>query len=87
MKAAAIIADSVTLLIDALDDLDRLITILSRMKDILLEPGTRPKPQYPSSLSQLLQNPISFWTTCLKFQRPDIGLEIQGFFVYPLVLP
>ncbi len=23
----------------------------------------------------------------LKYQRPDIGLEIQGFFVYPLVLP
>ena len=21
------------------------------------------------------------------YQRPDIGLEIQGFFVYPLVLP
>ena len=36
MKAAAIIADWVTLLIDALDDLDRLIAILSRMKDVLL---------------------------------------------------
>ena len=30
MKAAAIIADWVTLLIDALDDLDRLIAVLSR---------------------------------------------------------
>jgi hypothetical protein len=36
MKAAAIIADWVTLLIDALDDLDRLIAVLSRMKDVLL---------------------------------------------------
>ena len=59
MKAAAIIADWVTLLIDALDDLDRLIAILSRMKDVLLKAGARVQNRniHPS-LSQLLQNPI-----------------------------
>jgi len=58
MKAAAIIADWVTLLIDALDDLDRLIAILSRMKDVLLKAGARVQNRniHPS-LSQLLQNP------------------------------
>ena len=59
MKAAAIIADWVTLLIDALDDLDRLIAVLSRMKDVLLKAGARVQNRniHPS-LSQLLQNPI-----------------------------
>ena len=59
MKAAAIIADWVTLLIDALDDLDRLIAILSRMKDVFLKAGARVQNRniHPS-LSQLLQNPI-----------------------------
>ena len=59
MKAGAIIADWVTLLIDALDDLDRLIAILSRMKDVLLKAGARVQNRniHPS-LSQLLQNPI-----------------------------
>ena len=58
-KAAAIIADWVTLLIDALDDLDRLIAVLSRMKDVLLKAGARVQNRniHPS-LSQLLQNPI-----------------------------
>ena len=67
MKAAAIIADWVTLLIDALDDLDRLIAILSRMKDVLLKAGARVQNRniHPS-LSQLYRI-LYFWTTCLKF--------------------
>ena len=64
MKAAAIIADWVTLLIDALDDLDRLIAVLSRMKDVLLKAGgTRPKPQYPS---QPLPTPTESYTSGLR---------------------
>jgi Transposase DDE domain len=59
MKAAAIIADWVTLLIDALDDRDRLVAILSRMADVLLRSGARVQNRnvHPS-LSQLLQDPI-----------------------------
>ena len=58
MKAAAIIADWVTLLIDALDDLDLLIAILSRMKDVLLKAARVQNRNIHPSLSQLLQNPI-----------------------------
>ncbi len=59
MKAAAIIADWVTLLIDALDDLDRLVAILSRMADVLFRSGARVQNRnvHPS-LAQLLQDPI-----------------------------
>ena len=40
-EGRAIIADWVTLLIDALDDLDRPVAVLSRMKDVLLKAGAR----------------------------------------------
>ena len=65
MKAAAIIADWVTLLIDALDDLDRLIAILSRMKDVLLKAGARVQNRniHPSRKA----SPIPSVQVCLQW--------------------
>ncbi len=59
MKAAAIVADWVTSLIEVLDDRDRLIAVLNRIAEVLLKSGARVQDRdvHPS-LFQLLQDPI-----------------------------
>ena len=59
MKAATIIGDWVTLLIDALDDLDKLVGVLNRMIAVVHKCGARVQNRnaHPS-LSQLLKDPI-----------------------------
>jgi hypothetical protein len=59
MKAAAIIGGWATLLIEALDDLDRLAAVLHRLSEVVQRAGARVQNRntHPS-LSQLLENPI-----------------------------
>ena len=59
MKAAAIIGDWVTLLIDALDDRERLAAVLRRLSEVVQRAAARVQNRntHPS-LSQLLENPI-----------------------------
>jgi hypothetical protein len=59
MKAAAIISDWVTLLTDALGDLDRLIALLCRVSEVIQRANARVQNRntHPS-LAQLLQNPL-----------------------------
>jgi hypothetical protein len=59
MKAATIVGDWVTMLIDALDDRDRLVTVLSRLSAVFLKSVARVQNRkvHPS-LFQLLQDPV-----------------------------
>jgi Transposase DDE domain len=59
MKAAAIISDWVTLLTDALGDLDRLVALLSRLSEVIQRANARVQNRnaHPS-LAQLLRNPL-----------------------------
>jgi Transposase DDE domain len=59
MKAAEIISDWMTLLIDALGDLDRLIAVLGRISQVIERANARVQNRntHPS-LAQLLRNPL-----------------------------
>jgi hypothetical protein len=59
MKAAAIISDWVTLLTDALGDLDRLVALLYRVSEVIQRANARVQNRnaHPS-LAQLLRNPL-----------------------------
>ena len=59
MKAAAIISDWMTLLTDALGDLDRLIAVLCRISQVVERANARVQNRnsHPS-LAQLLRNPL-----------------------------
>ena len=66
MKAAAIISDWVTLLTDALGDLDRLVALLRRLSEVIQRANARCKTATRTPASPNSYGILYFWNTPLK---------------------